>query len=134
MYLRAKKSYFGSTYFCEWQVFENFELINFNPKEKIKKTVESRDIRLMLLSRSTKRQAGHDGKTVNDWFQKKAELTNIFWAYFFHMFIIRKYEFCANLTCIYFRECCLKRKLCVYLILQNRPKFVKFAKKYTREN
>ena len=26
---------FASTYFCEWQVFENFEFINFSPKEKI---------------------------------------------------------------------------------------------------
>ena len=29
-----------------------------------KDTVESRDIRLIFLSRSTERQAGHDGKTV----------------------------------------------------------------------
>ena len=51
----------------------------------------------MFLSRSTEREAGHDGKTVvidtQDVvidFKKKAELTNIFWAYFF--------------SCIYFRE------------------------------
>ena len=57
---------FASTYLCEWQVFENFEFTNFSPKEKKnkKKAVESRDIRLMFLSRSTERQAGHDGKTV----------------------------------------------------------------------
>ena len=29
----------------------------------LKKTIESRDIRLMFLSRSTEKQAGHDGKT-----------------------------------------------------------------------
>ena len=81
LFLRAKKeSYFAgaclrewnifenfaSTYFCEWHVFENFEFINFSPpkKKNKKKTVESRDIRLMFLSKSTERQAGHDGKTV----------------------------------------------------------------------
>ena len=86
LFLRAKKeSYFtsaylgewqifenfASTYLCEWQVFENFEFINFSPKEKKnkKKIVESRDIWLMFLARSTERQAGHDGKTVViDWF------------------------------------------------------------------
>ena len=57
---------FASTYLCEWQVFENFEFINFSPKEKKnkKKIVESRDLRLMFLSGSTERQAGHNGKTV----------------------------------------------------------------------
>ena len=29
-----KKSYFASAYFFEWQVFQNFEFINFSPKEK----------------------------------------------------------------------------------------------------
>ena len=33
-FCELKKSYFASTYFCEWQVFENFEFINFTPKEK----------------------------------------------------------------------------------------------------
>ena len=45
----------------------------------------------MFLSRSTERQAGHDGKAVVTYsFLKKAELTNIFRTYFF--------------SCIYFRE------------------------------
>ena len=26
--------YFASTYICKWQVFENFEFLNFSPKEK----------------------------------------------------------------------------------------------------
>ena len=34
LFLRAKKSYFVGTYFCKWQVFENFEFIDFSPKEK----------------------------------------------------------------------------------------------------
>ena len=35
LFLRAKKkSYFASTCFCEKRVFENFEFINFSPKEK----------------------------------------------------------------------------------------------------
>ena len=37
-----------------------------------KKIVESRGIELMFLSRSTERQAGHNGKTVViDWLYKK---------------------------------------------------------------
>ena len=105
LFSRAKKeSYFASaylgewqifenfviTYLCEWQVFENFEFISFSPKEKriTKKTVESRDIRLMFLSRSTERQAGHDGKTVViDWFLKKSwysqKILRIFFLFFF---------------------------------------------------
>ena len=60
---------FASTYFCEWQIFENFEFIHFSSnklkrKKNKKKTVEPSDIRLMFLSRSTERQVGHDGKTV----------------------------------------------------------------------
>ena len=39
---------------------------------------------------------------------KKAELINICCAYFFRVFIFAKYEFCAYMTCIYFRECRLK--------------------------
>ena len=31
---KLKKMYFTITHFCEWQVFENFEFINFSPKEK----------------------------------------------------------------------------------------------------
>ena len=38
--------------------------ISASRKKNEKKTVESRDIRLIFLSRSTERQAGHNGKTV----------------------------------------------------------------------
>ena len=41
--------------------------------------------------------------------KKKAELTNIFCAYFF-IFYVMKYEFCGYLACIYFCESCLKKK------------------------
>ena len=46
--------------------FWKFWVYKFQPQGKKNKedTVESRDIRLMFLLRSTERQAGHDGKTV----------------------------------------------------------------------
>ena len=52
--------------FCEWQVFENvkFVIFQYHRKQNKKKAVESRDTRLIFLSRSMERQAGHDGKTV----------------------------------------------------------------------
>ena len=72
--LLIKKSYFASTYSRKWQVFENFastyfcewQVYKFQPQSKknSKKTVESRDIWPMFLSRSTERQAVHYGKTV----------------------------------------------------------------------
>ena len=70
----------------------------------------------MFLPRSRERQAGHDGK--------------ILCLSFFRAFIFAKYEFCAYLECIYFREYCLKENL----VLRNRPKFAKFSKICTREN
>ena len=33
-FCELKKSYFARTYFWEWTVFENFEVINFSSKEK----------------------------------------------------------------------------------------------------
>ena len=44
--------------FCECQVFENFNFMNLNPIEKRirKKTVDSRDMRLIFLPRSMERQ------------------------------------------------------------------------------
>ena len=64
---------------------------------------------------------------------KKAELTKLFCAYFFSCkYYFREYEFCVYLACIYFRKCRLKENF-AYLILQNRPKFAKFAKICTRE-
>ena len=64
-YLREWQIYenFASTYFCKWQVFENFEFINFSPKEK---TRGKRQLNQEIngTTRSTERQAGHDGKTI----------------------------------------------------------------------
>ena len=52
-------------FFCEWQVFENFKF-KCQPirKKNMKKTVKSRNIQLMFLSRPMERQAGCAGKTV----------------------------------------------------------------------
>ena len=158
-FCKQKKSYFISTCFGEWQVFENSASTNFlwmanfwkfrvykfelQGKKNKKKTAESKDIRLMFLPRSSKRKAGktivgkksrHDGKLLllinskNSW--------------------INQHFLCIFYSCIYFREIwilCIfdaylfsrmpfKRKFRVYLILQNQPKFAKFAKICTREN
>ena len=50
--------------------FWKIRVYKFQPRRKKnkKKTVESRDIRLMFLSKPADRKAGHDGKTVViDW-------------------------------------------------------------------
>ena len=49
--------YFTSTYFCECQVFENFEFLNLSSKEK-----ESwiKRYSAMFLSRSMEEQPGHN--------------------------------------------------------------------------
>ena len=90
--------------------FWKFRLCKFQPQREKnkKKTVESRDIWLMFLSRSPEMQAGHGWKKCYWLILKKPELTNIFYAYFFCVFIFWKYEFCAYFTCICFHECCLK--------------------------
>ena len=133
--LLAKKILFREYLFLQMEIFENFKFINFSPKEKrIRKRLESRDIRLIFLSRSTERQAGHNGRTVAiDWFQKKAELTNVFCTYFF-VFIFGKYEFFCILSVYLFSKMLFKRKFCVYIIFLNRPKFAKYVKKYASEN
>ena len=78
-------------------------------KKNSKKTVESRDIRLMFLSRWMEGEACHDGKTVfNDWCWKEVEFINIFCAYFFRIFIFAKYELYAYSECIYFCKWLLK--------------------------
>ena len=56
---------------------------------------------LIFLSRSTERQARHEGKSVVP-DSKKAELTNIFCTCNFFVFIFMKYEFFTYLACIYF--------------------------------
>ena len=52
--------------FANSKFLKIFKVYEFQPQRKKnkKKTVESREIRLMFLSRSTERQVGHDGKSV----------------------------------------------------------------------
>ena len=77
----------------------------------------------MFLSRSTERQAGNDGKTVDS--QQQQKKPTIFLYIFWISCIFRVYLF-SRMT--------FKRKFRVYLILRNRPKFAKIAKICTREN
>ena len=63
----------------------------------------------MLLSRLTEKQAGHD----LHWFIidllliDSKHLAELILCVFFFVYFV-KYEFCASLACIYFRECRLK--------------------------
>ena len=59
LFLRAKK-----IVFCKYLFLQMAREISASRKKNKKKTVESRDIWLIFLSRSTERQAGHNGKTV----------------------------------------------------------------------
>ena len=66
-----KKSCFVCPYFCEWLVSLKFRVYKFQPQRKKnkKKTVKSSDTWLMFLSKSTEKQASHNGKiVVIDWF------------------------------------------------------------------
>ena len=66
--------------------FWKFQVYKFwsQRKKNKKKTGESRDIRLMFLSKSTKRQAGRDRKTaVMDWLQKSYINQHFLWIFFF---------------------------------------------------
>ena len=128
IFASLKTQCFASTYFCKWQVFKNFVSTYFlpvasfwkfwvckfypPPKKNKKKTVESRDIWLTCLSRSTGRQAGHNGKTR----VTECELINIFCAYIF-LYV----HFCEIwILCIFFLYLFswmpFKRKFCVHLI------------------
>ena len=63
LFLQVKIILFRKYFFCEWQVFEDFEFVNFSPIEKIIWK------RLIFLSRSMERQASYYGKNVVvDWF------------------------------------------------------------------
>ena len=60
---------FTCFYVCELKkiVFREYllrKIIRIRISNNKKKTVESSDIRLTFLSRSTEKQAGHDGKTA----------------------------------------------------------------------
>ena len=65
-FCELKKIVFREYLFSITASFWKFRVFKFQPQRKKnkKKTVESRDIRLMFLLRSTERQAGHDQKTV----------------------------------------------------------------------
>ena len=100
--------------------FLKFRVYKFQPQRKKNKTVESGDIWLMFLSRSTQQK---DRQVTMEklllLILKKAELTKLFCAYFFSCkYYFREYEFCAYLACIYFRKCRLKENF-AHLILQN---------------
>ena len=100
---------------CFWK----FRFYKFQPQRKKnkKKSVESRYIRLMFLSRSTERQAGQYGKTCywlidskKSWINQHFLRTLIF-VYLF----LRNMNCCAYLACIYFRECLLKENFaCIW--------------------
>ena len=51
------------------------------------------------------------------------------WINFVHIFFVSfvKYEFCASLVCIYFRECCLKK---IFLRVFNFVKSIKICEKH----
>ena len=71
LFSRAKKIVFREYLFSRMASIWKFRVYEFQTliKKNKKKTVESRDIRLMFLLRLTERQAGHDGKTVViNWF------------------------------------------------------------------
>ena len=99
--------YFVGIYFWEWQVLK---ISSFKISAPKKKTGELRDIRLMFLSRSTEKQAGHD------------------WYWFIiDLLLIDSKNLAELILCIFsvnlFSQMPFKRKFCVYLILWNRSKF-----------
>ena len=80
---------------------------HLKPKEKRKKTVESKAIRLTFRSRSTESR------------QVMMKETEYSCAFFFRVFIPAKCEFCAYLACICFCECRFKKILRVSNIAKN---------------
>ena len=111
-FCKRKKIVLCEYLFLQMASFWKFHVYKFQPQRKknTKNTVESRDIRLMFLSRSMERHAGHEKKKLLLWIDsKKAELTYIFWAHFFFSYIyFGKSEFWAYLVYIYFCKCSLK--------------------------
>ena len=116
--------------FLRMASFWKFGVYKFQPQRKKnkKKTVESRDIRLMFLSKSRERQAGHDGKFLLSIDSSKSWINQHFLCIFFFR------VFSRNMNFGYISRMPFKRKSRVYLILRNSPKFAKFAKIFTREN
>ena len=72
-FCKLKKIVFPENLFLRMASFWKFAFINFNPKDKrLRKRQLNQGMRLIFLSRSMEKQAGHNGKTVViDWFQKK---------------------------------------------------------------
>ena len=104
-------------------------------KKNNKKTVESRDIRLMFLSRWTEGEACHDGKTVvNDWCWKEAEFINIFCANFFSYIYFRKIWTLCIFGVYLFLQMAFKINFSVDLVLWNWLKLSKFTKNCTRKS
>ena len=124
-------SKFHEYLFWQLQVFENIMFTNFSPIEKrIKKCSWIRwhsanvSVKINWKTRSSWQ------KTCCYWLNLKRNWIN---QHFLGIFFFAKYEICTYLVSIYFHKCHLKRKFRLYLNLQNRTKFVKFAKIFTRE-
>ena len=124
--LRAKESYFVSTYFLQMARFWKSRVCKFQPH---KKRIWKRQLN-QGLNRNTGRS---QWKNCCFWFiLKKAELTNISCAYFLScIYFLEIWNFCIPSVYL-FLQILFKRKFCLYLILWNQPKLAKFIKKYTR--
>ena len=105
-----------STYVCKWQAFENFEFINFRPKEK---RIRKRQLNQRICERQ------HDnGKTGRSQWKnccywlilKKTALTNIFCILYIYRGVFT-YTL-IYIYCIYFQEMWIFRILSIYLFSQ----------------
>ena len=94
-FCELKKSYFVSTYVCEWQAFENFEFINFRPKEK---RIRKRQLNQRICERQY-----DNGKTGRSQWKnccywlilKKTALTNIFYG-IWYIYGIQNQKHCLS--------------------------------------
>ena len=122
LFCELKKIVFCKYLFLRMASFWKFRVYKFQcqRKKNKKKTIESRDIQLMFLSRTTERKAGHDGKTVVIvWFWKKVELDQHFLCIFFFVYF-REIWTLRILSVYLFSRMSFKRTFWFYLILQNR--------------
>ena len=106
-FCKLKKSYFASICFCKWKVFENFKFINFSPKEK---TIRKRRLNQWIFGLCFCQDQREDMQSTLEKLvllivSKKSRINQHFlWIPFFMYFFGGKYEFCAYLACIHFRE------------------------------
>ena len=108
--------------FCEYlslrmASFWKFWLYKFQPqgKRNKKKTVESRDFRLMFCQDQRKDRQVTMEKLLLLIDSKKSWIDQKCLYICFCEFIFAKYEFSAYLACIYFRECLLKENFaCIW--------------------